>query len=153
METWTPLFSNIVRSTVWGEAPHVKIVWITILALKDRRGFVEGSVPGLARMAVVSIGECKQALEKLEGPDEESKNQEHEGRRIKSVEGGWMVLGHERYQKLMREVSTKIGNAKRQRAYRARLVVDGREGRYVKAVEDGDEGRAERIVSPEYGKE
>jgi hypothetical protein len=152
MDTWTPLFSSIVTSTVWGEAPHVKIVWITILALKDKAGFVAGSVPGLARVAVVTTEQCREALAVLEGADEDSKNREHEGRRIKSVEGGWVVLGHERFQKLMREVSTKVGNAKRQAQYRARHKGVGtvRERAYVKAVNEGNEARAERIADPDY---
>jgi hypothetical protein len=91
-----------------------------MLALKDKRGFVAASVPGLARMAVVGLDECRMALKELESPDPDSKSSDNEGRRIKSVEGGWMILGHERFQRLMKEVSTKVGSAKRQKEFRAR---------------------------------
>jgi len=140
LDTWTPLFSSIVVSTIWGEAPHVKIVWITLLALKNRSGFVAGSVPGLARLAVVSTEQCRDALRVLEAPDKDSKNHENDGRRIESVEGGWVVLGHERFQKLMKDVSTKISNAKRQAKFRARkqasTVVLG-EKEYGEAARNG----------------
>lgn len=120
MDTWSPLFSSIVRSSIWGEDKHVRIVWVTLLALKDRGGFVETSLPGLARAAVVSMEECEDAIRVLEAPDPHSRSEEFEGRRIKRAEGGWEILGHERYQKRMREVTDRVANARRQRAFRER---------------------------------
>lgn len=32
MKTWTPLWSSIVDSSVWGESKETKILWITMLA-------------------------------------------------------------------------------------------------------------------------
>jgi len=89
-----------------------------MIAMKDKNGFVAGTVPGLSRMAVVTLEECKDALKVLASPDKESRNGENEGRRIRAVDGGWVVLGNARFQALMKEVSTKIGNAKRQKKYR-----------------------------------
>lgn len=144
LDTWTPLFSSIVLSTVWGEAPHTKIVWITLLALKNKNGFVAGSVPGLARAAVVSTEECRDALRVLEAPDPDSKNHENDGRRISSVDGGWVVLGHRRFQALMKDVSAKIANAKRQAKFRAKKKESSGgngqlpgEAAYEAAVDDG----------------
>jgi hypothetical protein len=118
MDTWTPLFSSIIASSIWGESPVVKIVWVTMLAIKDRNGFVSASVPGLARLAVVPVDECRAALKVLESPDKDSKCPDHEGRRIKTVENGWLILGHERFIQRMRAVSSQIGNAKRQARHR-----------------------------------
>jgi hypothetical protein len=89
-----------------------------MLAMKDQKGFVGASVPGLARMAAVSLDTCREALKKFESPDPDSRDSNFEGRKIKTVEGGWVILSHERFQKLMTEVSTKIGNAKRQKKFR-----------------------------------
>lgn len=122
MDTWGPLFSSIVRSSIWGEPKHVRIVWVTLLALKDRNGVVETSLPGLARTAVVELEECRDAIRVLEAPDPESRSPDFEGRRIEKVDGGWRVLGHERYLKRMREVAEKVGNAKRQREFRKRVA-------------------------------
>lgn len=156
MDTWSPLFSSIVASSVWGQARHVKIVWVTMLALKDKNGFVEASIPGLARLAVVELEECRDALSVLESPDLDSKNKASEGRRIQTVEGGWMILGHERFQKKMHQISTRIGNAKRQARFRymsKRKKRDmkpmGSERQFVDAVQNGESGpRVDRMTDP-----
>lgn len=97
METWSKLFGSIVTSTVWREDLPTKVVWITLLAMKDKDGVVHGSVPGLAHLAGVSVDECERALEKFKGPDKWSRSQENEGRRIEAVDGGWVVLNHVKY--------------------------------------------------------
>ena len=132
----------------------MKVVWITMMALKDRRGFVSGSVPGLARLAVVSVEECENALKIFESPDPYSKSTENEGRRIRTVNGGWVVLGHEKFQKKMKEVSTKVNGAKRQRQFRERKKVNrnipsARERKFEDAVRNGDEAEASRITDNE----
>lgn len=119
-ETWTPLFSGIVAASIWSEPYHVRLVWITVLAIKDRKGFVGVSVPGLARMANVTRDECEDALKRFESPDPDSKCQDNEGRRIKRVEGGWLVLGHDRNQGKMREACAAVKNAARQKRFRER---------------------------------
>jgi len=94
---WTKLFSEIVTSSIWSEDDKTRIVWITILALKDMRGFVPAAIPGLANAARVSVDECKAALAKLESPDEYSRTPDYDGRRIVKVDGGWQVLNHSKY--------------------------------------------------------
>lgn len=97
MAGYTKLFSSIVHSTIWREADHIRIVWITMLALADKHGIVGASIPGLADVSRVSLEQCEEALEKLLSPDKYSRSQEFEGRRIKPVQGGWLVLNYERY--------------------------------------------------------
>lgn len=97
MNGYTKLFGSIVASTIWREPNPTRIVWITMLALANRFGVVEASMPGLADLAKVSIPECQEALLKLSSPDEYSRTKEHEGRRIKEVEGGWQILNYGKY--------------------------------------------------------
>jgi len=96
-EGYTKLFSSIITSTIWQEDDKTRILWITMLALSDSEGKVEGSVPGLARMAKISVKECEKSLAKLASPDTYSRSKEHEGRRIKDVDGGWMLLNRVKY--------------------------------------------------------
>lgn len=118
----------------------MKIVWITMIALKDKNGFVECSVTGLARAAVVTVEQCREALEIFLLPDEDSKCKDNDGMKIEAVDGGWKVLGHERFQQKMKEVSTKIGNAKRQAKYRAKKKGKALPGEQsaLKALASGD---------------
>lgn len=94
---YTKLFSSIVASTIWREDLPTKVVWITMLAMKNDRHVVEGSVPGLAHLAGVSVKECQVAIKKFLAPDPYSRNQDYQGRRIKVAEGGWLVLNGEYY--------------------------------------------------------
>jgi hypothetical protein len=119
-DTWSPLFSSIIKSSIWGAEKHVRILWVTILAVKDKDGFVDATVPGLARMAALDVEECRDAIRVLESPDPDSNNSEYEGRRLAKVDGGWKVLSHKRYQDKMKDVTDKINNAKRQREWRER---------------------------------
>jgi hypothetical protein len=94
---YTKLFSSIVHSTVWRESNHVRLTWVTLLALSDRDGRVEASIPGLADAARVTISECEDALSRLAEPDPYSRSREHQGRRISAVDGGWELLNHAKY--------------------------------------------------------
>lgn len=68
MAGYTKLFSEIIASSIWQKDSKARIVWITMLALANRKGEVVASVPGLAHIANVSLSECKKALKTLEVP-------------------------------------------------------------------------------------
>jgi len=97
MSGYTPLFSSIVMSSIWDEDNETRIVWITLLAMAGADGVVEGSITGLAHSARVPISVCQKAIKKLTSPDQYSQTKEDEGRRIKEIEGGWMILNHKKY--------------------------------------------------------
>jgi hypothetical protein len=95
--SYTKLFSHIIRSTIWQAEPTVKVVWITMLAIADRHGSVQSSIPGLAKDSGVSIEECLKALEHLSSPDKWSRTKDSEGRRISEMDGGWLILNYCKY--------------------------------------------------------
>lgn len=97
MMGYSKLFSEIITSSIWSEDDKTRIVWITMLALKDKDGFVPAALPGLANAARVTVDECATAISKLEAPDKYSRTSENEGRRISKVDGGWIVLNHHKY--------------------------------------------------------
>lgn len=97
MAGYTKLFSSIVTSTIWREPKETKVLWITMLALADKEGFVDGTIPGLAAMANLTIEETETALAHLLGPDRYSRTQDFEGRRIEPRDGGWHLINHAKY--------------------------------------------------------
>ena len=117
---YTKLFSEIITSTIWAEPDETRIVWITMLALKDKWGIVGATVPGLAHMARVDVEVCRKAIEKFMGPDPDSRTPDYEGRRIEVVEGGWRILNHEKYRRLMSADERREYLAQKQREFRAR---------------------------------
>lgn len=98
---YTKLFSSIIASTIWREDDKTRLVWITMLAMKNERHIVEASLPGLADLAHVSIKECQASIKKLESTDKYSRNEAQQGRRIEKCEGGWRILNGEYYRRLL----------------------------------------------------
>ena len=102
MAGWTKLHSRIVKSSIWSAPDHVRILWITMLAEANAEGFVDSSVPGLARTANLELSKTEDALEVLQSPDPYSSDQTS-GERIEAVPGGWFIKNHKDY----RDVRTK----------------------------------------------
>ena len=94
MSGYTKLFNSILASTIWREDDKTRIVWITLLAMAGRDGVADGSIPGLADLARVSVEDCEAALAKLKAPDKYSRSKGNDGRRIRDVDGGWLLLNH-----------------------------------------------------------
>jgi hypothetical protein len=106
------------------ESKETKLVWITMLAMSNRFGFVDSSVPGLAKMAGVKRAECEDAIAVLSSPDSFSRTKDHDGRRIKPSDGdsgGWYILNHAKYRAKMNEDERREYNRLKQQEYRASL--------------------------------
>jgi hypothetical protein len=136
MSSYTKLFASILDSTVWQASDATRLVWITMLAMKDRDGIVEASIPGLAARSRQSIPATEQALEVLSSPDPYSRTKEHDGRRISAVDGGWIVLNHDKYADRSSLEEYKAKNAARQQRLR-----DRKAARNVTDVTDNAESR------------
>ena len=126
---YTKLFSELVTSTIWQEKSHVKIVWITMLALKDRYHVVGASIPGLANVAGVSIPECQEAIDILSSPDEHSRTPDFEGRRIEKTDGGWFLLNGEKYREKLGAEDKREYNRLRQQRLRSQKKQHSATGR------------------------
>ena len=120
MSGYTKLFNSILASTVWREPMEVRIVWITLLAMADKDGIAEASIPGLADFARVSVDATREAIQRLSSPDPDSRSQEFEGRRIQSIDGGWLLLNHAKYRAKMSLDERREYNRVKQQQYRER---------------------------------
>jgi len=108
---------QLLNSTVWVTTSlETRMVWITLLLLADQHGIVLASVPGLAKQAGVSVEDVEAAVGTFTSPDRHSRSQEHEGRRLEPIDGGWLVLNYKKY----REFRTikQVKAAERQRRFR-----------------------------------
>jgi len=118
MAGYTKLFSTILASTIWREPANVRVVWITMLAMADAEGHVDGSVPGLADLSRVTVDECQSALKTLSDPDYFSRTKTNEGRRIKEIEGGWVILNYVKYREAQPADLRREQNREAQRRWR-----------------------------------
>lgn len=119
---YVKLFADILQSTVWTEDSDVRIVWITLLLLADADGHVHATAPGIAATAHVALPKTREALERFEAPDPDSRTEEHEGRRIERVPGGYVILNYNAY-KAMRDRDT-VREQTRERVRRHRAKAD-----------------------------
>ncbi len=150
MPGYTKLFSSILHSTVWREANHVRILWITLLAMADKSGIAETSIPGLADAARISLPDCEDALQRLQTPDPYSRTGDSEGRRIEPVDGGWRIINHGKYRAKMnaeeRREYLRIKQAEhRKKSTRRQHVVDT----YTQSTHAEAEAEAEAELSIE----
>lgn len=120
MPGYVKLFGSILDSTVWEATPPIKVVWITMLAMADRDGAVEASVPGLAKRAGVERGECEKAIALFLAPDPDSRTKDQEGRRIEVIDGGWRLINYEKYRDRATLDQAREKSAARQQRFRDR---------------------------------
>jgi len=137
MSGYTKLFSSILDSTVWQESKETRLVWVTMLVMKNRAQIVEASVPGLAKRAGVSVAEAETALERLRSPDPYSRTQEHGGRRIQDVDGGWMILNGHKYRDRMNSDELREYKRRWQSEYRKRRKYQAECSGAQAAINDG----------------
>ena len=124
--SYIKLFSSLVTSTIWMEDDKTRIVWITMLAIADKNGEIQASIPGLARIAGVPVPDTEIAIQKFLEPDEHSRTPDDEGRRIEKIDGGWSLLNHAKYRLMASKDESKTSNAERQRRHRERQKRNGR---------------------------
>jgi len=94
---FTKLYNQIITSSIWSEDDKVRIMWITFLASADANGYVSGSIPGMAAIARMSLQDAERSIRALYSPDQYSRTKDHEGRRIKEIDGGWQILNYPKY--------------------------------------------------------
>jgi hypothetical protein len=148
MENYCKLYQRILQSSVWKLPPEIRIVWITILALKDSEGCVYGTKEWLADQALVSDEWCAKALKIFKAPDKRSRTPDNEGRKIEDIKGGWRVLNHWMYRDGLEIQREKWARQKAAQRAKKMSAPDGRETAAVRAFEDGDVEKFDKLSEP-----
>ncbi|HTD17860.1 MAG TPA: hypothetical protein VK673_21935 [Chthoniobacterales bacterium] len=117
---YTKLFQKILASSIWNEDDKTRLVWVTMLALRNDRNKVEASVGGLAHQARVSVEDCQRALVKLENEDPDDSSGILNGRRVEKVQGGWIIINAEAYKHAQDEDEVRAYHAAYMREWRKR---------------------------------
>jgi hypothetical protein len=121
---YSKLFSSIVHSSLWTEEDHVRLLFVTLLAIADREGYIYGSRMGLERLANIGNHD-RDPWQVLMEPDGDSsdlmRNPENEGRRIEQVPGGFRILNFLYYRGLRNEDDRRKTNREAKQRERARI--------------------------------
>lgn len=152
MAHYIKLFDSLIHSTLWQEDLHIKVVWVTMLAMADSNGEVYASIPGLAKAAGVTIPQCEEALGVFLAPDPYSRSKECEGRRLCEIKGGWELINYKYYRELKSSEQEKEFAAERAKRYRDRkkgvTPVTENHGSSRQEEEDVDETKSKNIEAP-----
>ena len=149
MSMFTPLFNQIIDSSIWEEPPHVRCVFITMLIKKRPDNTVLGTPYNLSRWACLPEDVVMDALRVLSSPDTRRlEPQPHEGRRIKKLEDrdGWLLLNGKKYQDEIRAAKIRAAKADWARKHRAEVQKLPKKGKPLKG-EDQDQRLARLGVS------
>lgn len=94
---FTKLDEGILQSSIIGESGEVFKVWIALLASCKEDGIAKLSPVFLASVCRLDINIVMDALKKLMSPDPFSRSKEEEGRRLKEVDGGYLLVNYLKY--------------------------------------------------------
>jgi hypothetical protein len=95
--SFAKLDSGIVDSTLWMQPHDTLRVWIAMLAKADQAGIVRASVPSMAHLCMIDLERMREILAVLEAPDQDSRTEAEEGRRLRKIEGGWEIVNYLKY--------------------------------------------------------
>ena len=109
MAGWTKLFSSIVTSSIWCEDHKTVWVWTGFLALADKDGVVEGSIPGLANVMRVTDDELAEGRNSyaLQFESNLASDRFVQGQLLRGIENGrdfaYLAQEQDQVQRLRRE--------------------------------------------------
>jgi hypothetical protein len=116
---YAKVFEGLLTSSLWCDEPdHVLRVFLTLLLkAQPEDGHVDMVESALAGLARVTPAKCRDAIQRLEAPDLNSKSQEYGGARIARVPRGWIIINYKKY----RDYRTKSQMQAAERQQRKRL--------------------------------
>lgn len=95
---FTLLWAKMLDSSIWvKESKETRLLWVTMMMMRDFKGQIYSSVVGLANRARISDEECEKSLKILLSPDKNDTSGVEEGRRLREIPGGWEIVNHDFY--------------------------------------------------------
>lgn len=148
--SYVPIWDGMLLSSLWEEDDLVLKVFLTMLLLKDYDHVVRKSAYQIARAALKTEEQVLWALDVLKNPDTRRKEpQEFEGRRVRKVEDGWLILNGKKYQEDMVSANRRAYKRKweAEKRVKAKMGLNkgatAREGRAEAEYVAGDPGAIE----------
>ena len=150
---YTKLHQSLVTSTIWREPSPTRIVWVTLMAIADKNGEVQASIPGLADLCRVTLEECEAALSSFLSPDKYSRTKTLEGRRIQEIQGGWFLINHPQYRAMAsredetQKASERMARHRRNKAQQSVTVTESLHIAEAEAEAEAEKGNIQATVA------
>lgn len=125
-------FESTFTGSMYGSGPAVFAIWAYVLA-NQRNGSIELNPRMLASIIGMAEDEARATIAKLCDPDPESRNKEHEGRRlVREGEYLYTVTGYPIYSKILNESDRREYFKLKKRESRARVKEERQKSKTVK---------------------
>jgi hypothetical protein len=95
ISSWLGLHRSILDGSLMEEPLATRWLWVVLLLVAGKGGFVGHTIERLARRAELTLEETKTGMKCFESPDPKSRSTTYDGKRIEKVEGGWRILNYQ----------------------------------------------------------
>ena len=99
------VYEQIFSSSIMEEDLETRYIWFCLLTLSDRDGFVDMTIPAIARRINLDDVVVSKAIDKFMMPDPSSRTDTQEGRRLEKIRDsfGWKIINYIHYRDLRNE--------------------------------------------------
>jgi hypothetical protein len=102
MAPYGKVFDSIFGSSIMEADVEIRYIWICLIIAADKEGFIDETVPALARRFNISVESMEKAIKYFLEPDCSSRTPDKEGRRIEPIREsfGWKIINYDYYRQL-----------------------------------------------------
>jgi len=117
---YVKIHDSIFGSSIMEEDIETRYIWLCLLTLADGEGFIDETIPALARRFNVSESIMAKAINTFMEPDPTSRTSDHDGRRIEPIREtfGWRIINYTKYKAIRNYEDRKDYMKKYMRNYR-----------------------------------
>src|SRR3990167_3827830 len=123
---YVKIHEQIFSSSIMEEDVETRYIWFCLLTLADKEGFIDITIPAIARRINLSEGEVTRAIDKFLLPDYSSRTPKDDGKRLEKIRDtfGWKIINYIYYRDLRSEESRReyMRNYMRERRNVKRIV-------------------------------
>jgi len=96
---YVKIHDSIFGSSIMEEDIEIRYIWLCMLTIADFEGFVDETIPALARRFNISENKMVKAIQIFLNPDPSSRTIDNDGRRIEPMRPtfGWHIINYEKY--------------------------------------------------------
>ena len=102
MAPFGKIHDSIFGSSIMEEDIEVRYIWMCMIAIADKEGFVDESLQALARKFNVNVNIVNKAINIFLESDKDSRSNVEDGKRLRKIREsfGWQIINYEYYRDL-----------------------------------------------------
>ncbi len=102
MAPYGKVFDSIFGSSIMESDVETRYIWMCMIITADKEGFIDETIPALARRFNVPVESMERAIKCFMEPDASSRTPDKDGRRIEPIREsfGWKIINYDYYRNL-----------------------------------------------------